>query len=60
MSGGGTGLIKLAIRRGVYCGQNVDIVSGFDLDRAEDAAALFKYVRVRKPIFVIGDPPRSD
>ena len=51
------GCTKIAIRRRLRCGKNVDLVSGLDLSRPADAQHLIDDVRLRKPVVVIGGPP---
>ncbi len=55
--GGEAGVTKLAIRRRLRTGANMDIVSGVDLTKQEHARRLLEYIDVHKPFVVVMGPP---
>ena len=55
--GGAAGVTRLAIRRKPHCGKSVDIRCGTDLTDPKAQGELYRYVRTRKPLFMIGGPP---
>ena len=55
--GGKEGCTTIGIRRHMKTGQNMDLVTGFDLTSAKDTALLFKYIKQHEPNCIIMAPP---
>ena len=50
--GGSAGVSRLAIRRRLRVGQNMDINAGVDLLKADEVRELYRYVSRCKPLVV--------
>ena len=55
--GGEGGVTRLAIKRKLKSGGNLDLVSGCDLSKQSDIQTLLKYLRKAKPLVVVLAPP---
>ena len=55
--GGEGGTSKVALRRRLRTGQNVDVVTGTDLTVPESVRRPEAYISHHKPLIVIGGPP---
>ena len=57
--GGDARVTQIAVRRQLRCGKVVDIRTGMDLTKEEAIRSLYKYVKMRCPLFIIDGPPCS-
>ncbi len=57
--GGEAGTSKVALRRRLRTGKNVDVVTGTDLTVPDNVRQLEAYISRHKPLIVIGGPPCS-
>ena len=54
--GGSGGVTKIAIRRRLATGKNVDIITGIDLTIPENVGKLMDYIFEQKPLVIMGPP----
>ena len=55
--GGEGGVTRIAVRRNLKSGGNLDIVSGYDLSSTAEQNLLFAYIRKFKPLCIVMAPP---